>query len=117
MRTFIIGASLVLALLTGPAWGSDELRSANHIMPGCRDQSGYFNKGYCMGLIEGLARGVIRQSIALKVTPPFCPPPAATNGQFIAVVVKYIDQRPERMHEAFTTLAFEALKEAWPCKP
>jgi hypothetical protein len=34
----------------------------------------------------------------------------------VLVVVKYIDERPERMHERFTKLAYEALKAAWPCK-
>jgi Rap1a immunity proteins len=53
---------------------------------------------------------------ALKVTPPFCVPPTATIGQMVRVVVKYIDQRPERLHEQFTVLAYEALKAAWPCK-
>jgi Rap1a immunity proteins len=33
----------------------------------------------------------------------------------VAVVIKYIEARPERMHEPFADLALEALKAAWPC--
>jgi Rap1a immunity proteins len=34
----------------------------------------------------------------------------------MAVVIKYIEARPERMHEQFGKLALEALTAAWPCK-
>jgi hypothetical protein len=34
----------------------------------------------------------------------------------VAVVIKYIEARPERMHERFGDLALEALTAAWPCK-
>jgi hypothetical protein len=39
-----------------------------------------------------------------------------TVGQTVAVVIKYIEARPERMHEDFGKLAYEALTAAWPCK-
>jgi Rap1a immunity proteins len=39
-----------------------------------------------------------------------------TNNQAVAVVIKYIEARPEMMHEQFGDLAFEALTAAWPCK-
>jgi uncharacterized protein (DUF433 family) len=39
-----------------------------------------------------------------------------TTDQAVAVVVKYIEARPERMHEQFGDLTFEALTAAWPCK-
>jgi len=34
----------------------------------------------------------------------------------VRVVVRYIEQRPGRMHENFLRLANEALTEAWPCR-
>jgi hypothetical protein len=30
-------------------------------------------------------------------------------------VIKYIDERPERMNENFKKLAIEAIHDAWPC--
>jgi Rap1a immunity proteins len=39
-----------------------------------------------------------------------------TTVQSVAVVVKYIEARPQRMHEPFGKLALEALTAAWPCK-
>jgi Rap1a immunity proteins len=46
----------------------------------------------------------------------FWPQNGVTNRQAMAVVVKYIEARPERMHEHFGLLAVEALTAAWPCK-
>ena len=114
MRTFIISASLVLALTqVGLAEGKDP--SANTIMPGCRD---FLNErpvvclaGQCLGIILGLARAVEVQSPR-----PFCIPDDVTNEQMVRVVVSYIDQRPEKMHSEFAPFAYLAFQEAWPCK-
>jgi Rap1a immunity proteins len=38
-------------------------------------------------------------------------------GQRVAVVVKYIDEHPEDLHLEFWSLAREALRASWPCKP
>jgi hypothetical protein len=43
------------------------------------------------------------------------PAEGVTQGQAVAVVVKYIEARPERMHESFGKLALLALVTAWPC--
>ena len=128
MRTLIIGVSLVLALSqAAPAEGED-LNSANAIMPGCRFfleeprqeprpnitpfQEG-FKEGECLGFILGVDAGA-----RLAATPkPWCIPEAASNGQIVRVVVNYIDRHPEEMHRHFAVLAFDALLQAWPCKP
>jgi hypothetical protein len=67
-----------------------------------------FRQGVCAGSVDGLGYG-----ISGKET---CPPKEVTGGQVGAVVVKYIEARPERMHEHFGDLALEALTAAWPCK-
>jgi hypothetical protein len=40
----------------------------------------------------------------------------AYSMQIIRVIVRYINERPERMHEHFELLALEALQQAWPCR-
>jgi Rap1a immunity proteins len=60
------------------------------------------------GFIEGLGYGVGGKD--------FCLPKGVTTGQSMAVVVKYIEARPQRMNESFGKLAREALIAAWPCK-
>jgi hypothetical protein len=118
MRTLIICAGFALALLTGPAWGGEVFGSANHMTPSCRvADPPRFEEGYCLGLVTGLASGAVKRSADLKAPSPFCLPPGVTGSQMVRVVVQYIEQRPQRMHEPFTVLAYETLKAAWPCKP
>jgi hypothetical protein len=54
VRTFIIGASLVLALTqVGLAEGKEDLSSANAIMPGCRAfVKGELSSSYIEGYIQ-----------------------------------------------------------------
>jgi Rap1a immunity proteins len=121
-RGIIVRASLALVLLTGPAWGADNYTSANYLMPACRvfaaggtlsrdviaAATGAFNGGRCLGIIEGTS----------AASTDICGiPNEVTTGQLVLVVIQYIDQRPQRMHEPLTILAYEALKAAWPCKP
>jgi hypothetical protein len=107
-------AILLLALMV-PARAEDQ-GSANFMLPGCKgylsqNMSTYVDAiriGLCSGFINGLLYGVGGKEI--------CQPKGATYGQAVAVVVKYIEARPERMHEEFGWLALEALTAAWPCK-
>jgi Rap1a immunity proteins len=39
-----------------------------------------------------------------------------TTVQSVAVVIKYIEARPQRMQENFGRLAVAAMQAAWPCK-
>jgi hypothetical protein len=43
-------------------------------------------------------------------------PAMVTNLQNVRVVDRYIEARPNRMHETFLTVAADALMDAWPCK-
>ena len=67
---------------------------------------------YCSGVVHALA-------YVAEVLPPehqSCTPPTSTAQQLARVVVRYIEARPERMHEDFRVLTLEAFHDAWPCK-
>jgi hypothetical protein len=105
-------AVAILLALTMPA-GAADMASANFFLPGCKgflvpESTTTLMQGRCLGVIEGLAYGVGGQEI--------CQPKGGEAGQAVAVVIKYIEARPERMHEPFAKLALEALTAAWPCK-
>jgi hypothetical protein len=115
-RLSLCGIVLIAALmLSGGAAIAATYQSdtANYVMPGCRTyvseppiQGDLFKTGWCAGLVAGL----------VFTATGSCIPPEATKSQTVRVVLQYIDARPSRMHEDFTTLALEALKAAWPCK-
>jgi hypothetical protein len=45
-----------------------------------------------------------------------CPPGGMTVQQELKVVAQWMEQHPERLHEAFEALLAAAFQEAWPCK-
>jgi Ssp1 endopeptidase immunity protein Rap1a len=105
-------AVAILLALTVPA-SAEDLNSANYMLPGCKgildpESTATWRQGRCAGFIDGLVHGVRGKD--------FCLPKGVTSGQGVAVVVKYIEARPERMHKSFGLLALEALMAAWPCK-
>ena len=103
----------ILLALTMPV-SAEVIDSANFLLPGCkalgreRESTPEWRRILCLAYIQGVVSGV-----GGKET---CPPKEVTGDQVVAVVVKYIEARPERMHEQFGALAIEALTEAWPCK-
>jgi hypothetical protein len=102
--------AILLIALTMPARAED-LNSANYMLPVCKRSLGtqpLLEEGRCAGFIQGIVFGMGGRD--------FCPPNGVTNRQSVAVVVKYIEARPERMHERFGMLAVEAMQAAWPCK-
>jgi hypothetical protein len=125
VRTFIIDASLVLTLLTGPAWGKDDgwevVKEENATLGGCRDflenkqhlesattAAAYF-KGECIGVIKGLTAAALAQlaDLALQeVKSPhkegpgpliFCVP-FGTPDSLVVRVVSTISTGTRRRH-------------------
>jgi hypothetical protein len=118
---------LVLAM---PSMALSETRddSANFMMHGCRDalssdakKIAYAPAGMCIGAVAAIVfKGNVECTGFQKGYIPspgwgVDPPHGFTVEQAMRIVVKYIDARPERMHEMFFILADEALSEAWPC--
>jgi hypothetical protein len=114
-RTII---ALALALLTSSAYAEDPTRvhSADYLIPGCRlgtnmrNYNDFFARGLCIGTLNGVWSTLMRIGIV-------CTPANVTTGQVVRVVVRYIDDRPEKLNELFTDLASAALLTAWPCDP
>src|SRR5262249_14176854 len=108
-------AILILLALTMPA-SAQATTTANQMLQGCkglrddRMNSGVsvYQQGRCGGYVASLVYGVGGQE--------FCSPEGVSISRAVAVVIKYIEARPERMHESFGVVALEALIAAWPCK-
>jgi hypothetical protein len=123
MRTVIIGASLVLALLT-PAWGDDSASpapdnlhaTADWLLPACRqfDQLPTPSVTFAMAYEEGKCVGIILG--VDEAADDVCIPNGVMVDQKVRATLQYIDQRPERLQEPLARLAHEALRAAWPCR-
>jgi hypothetical protein len=108
----LFGAALALTVTAAQA--AEDTRSANYMLPYCRLMLGsggippnnISHVAFCNGMVVGLS----------YAAEGLCAPDGVTHGQLMRVVVQYIDQRPQRMHESFLMLAHEALRAAWPCR-
>jgi hypothetical protein len=118
MFQFLRGIALIGGIMMncGAAIAASDVTTANGLMPGCRhhlqtdsppdDGRLMYLVPYCAGIIEGL----------IYATSAVCLPEGVTHDQGVRVIVKYIDDRPQRLNENFKALAVEALQAAWPCK-
>jgi hypothetical protein len=99
------------------ARSEEDFGSANYMLPYCRNMLSHKSE---WGVWEGQCGGIIDTLMfAGSSFPPvirFCPPKGVTRNQTTAVVLKYLEAHPERLHMDFKMLASEALHEAWPCR-
>jgi hypothetical protein len=121
MKAILTGGLLALAITTVGAADTD-YASANYMLPYCKDYlsgSNTLDVGFCAGVVEGIAymAAILEVSSSPGAGPPLCVPNGVTRGQTVRTVVSYIEARPKRMDEPFGQLTFEALLDAWPCKP
>jgi Rap1a immunity proteins len=115
MKRHAIGIAVVLGLIAQQsAAAQQDTGSADYVIVGCRDgMSGENRQPFRQGLCAGIVQTILYFG---RTSFNVCTPEAVTMGQAIRVVVAYIDQRPERMHERFETLALEVLQQSWPCQ-
>jgi Rap1a immunity proteins len=117
MKAIAIGA-FIAGLSATTAMAAEDVNSANSVLPGCKaffepitsDYIRSFKQGLCVGILPTLTSVLISGGGA-------CIPSGVVDNQVIRVVIRYLDQRPERLHEEFKLLAMEAIHNAWPCKP
>lgn len=103
-RLTIVATALSLPL---PAWSY----SGNDIYQWA-DGFDKKNAGFVGGLYLGYVTGVV-DSFQLQ---GYCPPEQLTNGQTGSIVLKWLEDNPERWTENGSTLVLEALQKAFPCK-
>lgn len=71
----------------------------------------------CSGFMQGMTNTNLYYQAYLKNTNPFfcLPEPGISNLQAARVVVKYLQDHPEKLHEEPVILAVAALRNAFPC--
>jgi hypothetical protein len=85
---------------------------------------GAFCLAYVLGFADGLKMGSVVNTVKSNTRTPttsggnvgVCEPDHVSNEQLIRVVLKYLQQHPESLHEPAGFLVWTALHEAFPCK-
>jgi Rap1a immunity proteins len=115
----LICAAIVLSGSAATAQKVPYENSANALFQGCKaatqneklDPQTATIASYCNGVIYALASVSDLLSNPMKRS---CVPAISTE-QTMRVVVKFLDDHPERLHENFVQLALEVFHRTWPC--
>ena len=118
MRVYIIVASLAFSV-TGAAsgtvvdTGADAQRYCQLLVDGSfHDYGEARSAGSCEGMIET----AMLFSPNMPADVRGCPPPQGSVLESAKVLVRYLENNPDRLEEAGITVALEAFRDAWPCR-
>ena len=118
MRVYIIAAGLTLALIgragaTVVDAATDAQKSCELLVHGSfRDQGEARSAGSCEGMIET----AMLFSPNLPPEVRACPPAQGSVLQSAKVLLRYLQNNPDRVSEPGITIAIEAFRDAWPCQ-
>src|SRR4051812_12219896 len=114
----LIGLMLSLVPVSGS--GEEKALSGEVLLKHCESalQEGApqsFEAGVCIGILQTLA--YMQPLLDPKYGKAgYCLPPGSPHEQEVRVVVTYLQSHPERRQEEGSTLALDALHQAFPCK-
>lgn len=125
---FIGGCLLAIFLATQPSWamnGTDLLKSCKVVIRMVDDKvsSPYddnIGAGFCMGELHGqmIMNNVYLEYLKIKdatVSPMMCFPSTVVVDQLVRVLIKYLEDNPDKLHEDAGVLTFYALAGSFSC--
>ena len=107
MLRYLIASALIACAGSAYAVTGNELKGWLHDNQGILTSANANDAGLYSGYVGGVSdatQGTI-----------WCDPGNVTHGQFDAIVFKYINDHPERLHLRAEILIKEAMGEAFPC--
>jgi Rap1a immunity proteins len=106
----IVCSLMLLATPAAARSGNDLIKACHGVLENQKpDAAEAFGQGVCMGTVATVMQ------LGPHALNSICPPPNATNYQAVRVVVKFMDDTPERLDGEFVGIAIAALQKAWPC--
>lgn len=121
------GGTLLFALLSNQQTGAAEF-DGNALLLQCQDAVSAVEKkqaenkigiGLCLGLVAGV-RDTMHVYNKLSTTVPealrVCFPRQVTNEQSAQIVLKYLQNHPEKLNISYLPLVVAALSDAYPCE-
>jgi hypothetical protein len=128
----IVGVLVVgLMLISSTSMASNDGNDGNALLSKCNalidsldtpsnndtDKIKGLRMGYCIGMMQGTLNFNKLYELMLGKGALFCTPKSGiTTIQAVRIVVEYLKKHPDKLHEHESILAYEAFKEAYPCK-
>lgn len=119
MKTWTVVAGLVMTLGGGNAvamTGNELLESCKNAASESSTKNSSFSAGFCLGSMQSVGDLLTFVNAGLETEARICLPATVTNGQASRVVVKYLQDNPEKLHLNGTALVVMAIQKAFPCK-
>ncbi len=80
-------------------------------------KTGSYHKGICSGFIMGVYDGVfLSEKTWATESHSVCPPKKVQSDQLKEIVVKFLDEETENLHQDASELVWDAFILAFPCK-
>jgi hypothetical protein len=112
---------LMLALLAGIAHGQSNESKNNRpsLLDQCKALTDEQKCAACLGRSDGYLQGWQRGDLKTQtklINSGVCLPVEATDEQLGTVLLKYLNDHPNRLHENASKLTITAFKQAFPCR-
>jgi hypothetical protein len=104
LKTTALAAAMTLALAPG-AKAEVKANTGNTLFADCTQTSGYYNNGFCLGYVVGTAHALAN----------VCMPNGSTQGQMRDVVLRWLENNPDKRHYDASSIVAYVLGQAFPC--
>jgi len=105
MKKLIIGLMFTISL-------NADFTDGNELQKWMNNTNKENGNRHSVGLFKGYISGVVDTGNNIL----FCTEDGVTRGQYMAVVIKYIENNPEKWNQGASVIVLEALTKAFPCK-
>lgn len=102
----MIGLALMLA--------AGSISSGNDLYTACKSGDN-FSTPLCYGFISGTVAAVEADRVFAKMPKAWCTRPGVTNGQIVAIVLKFMDDDPSIRDQDAAAIIMFAMVGAFPC--
>lgn len=119
-RLYIVGLLLIIfskLAIGANDDGNDLLKQCSPILKDNADiiESEIFGIGFCLGMMNSATNFIAINESETGKKVVCLPEKGLTNGQAARIVIKYLNDNPQNLHYANSSLIYIALKSAFPC--
>lgn len=117
VRISVTVASMGFSLLSVSPSFAQASDAGNDYLPLCKlvleekAKTDLFGQGQCFATVKT----VMQMNVFYSPVAKLCVPPGVTYPQALRVVVRFLENNPDKLHFSFSSLTMYALTEAWPC--
>jgi hypothetical protein len=117
----VLGLSLFSARSHAQTTGIDLQHDCQLMLATNRTADDSIHAAHCLGFINGVGysikmwEGYVKQKQLDRKDVPACLPENGTGEEFVKVVLHYLDEHPNRLHESYGLVVVFALHDAYPC--